>query len=555
MSLVVRHAGQGTVPQARRLPVLWMIVGGISAALAVAFWMMSPGVRFGGSARGLASYRLTGWGTSIQGAQWTHAGAAVPLVGRSGRLEPAGHLAPNESGYVEVMVTGPSYLRWLPWESQTAVAPVSAPAAPRPLVSHVERDTVPGLSVQFSRTVVSVQYRVPGHRLQHLTLPQPSHTVTLPIGTPVPGEQGTVWVQARARTWEPWASAKAVHWAAVPYLDASASATQPIQPTTPLTVQFSQPVRHPHLSAWTVRPAVSGAWHEVSPTTFSFTPSGPGGYGPGALVEVTIPGGAAGPVARSGSVIAHAGETLRWTTPPGSILRLQELLAVEGYLPVSWKPQSLSSTPTLAGEDSTIYSPPAGLFTWKYAHLPKQLQALWTPGQMSPVTQGAIMQFERANGLPVDGIAGPEVWGALIRDRIAGETSPWPYTYISVTESSPETVELWVGNRLLLTTKANTGIPATPTYLGTFPIYERLRFQIMRGKNPNGTRYADPVYWINYFKGSDAVHGFVRASYGFPQSLGCVEVPPAMAQTIFNQVHYGTLVTVNPPGIPPAPAS
>jgi hypothetical protein len=33
------------------------------------------------------------------------------------------------------------------------------------------------------------------------------------------------------------------------------------------------------------------------------------------------------------------------------------------------------------------------------------------------------------------------------------------------------------------------------------------------------------VYWINYFNGGDAVHGFVRASYGFPQSLGCVELP------------------------------
>ena len=163
------------------------------------------------------------------------------------------------------------------------------------------------------------------------------------------------------------------------------------------------------------------------------------------------------------------------------------------------------------------------------------------------------MQFERANGLPVDGIAGPDVWKALLRDRLANRVSPWPYTYISVTESHPETLELWVNNQLVMTTLTNTGIPATPTYLGTFPIYERLTFQIMRGKNPNGTRYADPVYWINYFKGGDAVHGFVRASYGFPQSLGCVEVPPSTAQKIYRQVHYGTLVTVNPVGVPPAP--
>nr|WP_275107397.1 L,D-transpeptidase family protein [Sulfobacillus harzensis] len=172
---------------------------------------------------------------------------------------------------------------------------------------------------------------------------------------------------------------------------------------------------------------------------------------------------------------------------------------------------------------------------------------------MSVVTKGAIMQFERANNLPVDGIAGPEVWKALFADQLQNKVSPWPYTYISVTESQPETLELWSNNQLVMKTLANTGIPATPTYLGTFPVYERLKFQIMRGKNPNGVPYADPVYWINYFKGGDAVHGFVRASYGFPQSLGCVEVPPSVAQKIYAQVHYGTLVTVNPVGVPPAP--
>ena len=66
----------------------------------------------------------------------------------------------------------------------------------------------------------------------------------------------------------------------------------------------------------------------------------------------------------------------------------------------------------------------------------------------------------------------------------------------------------------------------------------------MRGTNPNGTPYADSVSWVNYFNGSDAVHGFVRASYGFPQSVGCVELPPATAGKIFPQLMVGDLVTV-----------
>jgi lipoprotein-anchoring transpeptidase ErfK/SrfK len=68
----------------------------------------------------------------------------------------------------------------------------------------------------------------------------------------------------------------------------------------------------------------------------------------------------------------------------------------------------------------------------------------------------------------------------------------------------------------------------------------------MSGTNPNGTKYHDLVHWINYFLGSEAVHGFVRAAYGFPQSLGCVELPVPTAAKVFPQVHIGTLVTVMP---------
>jgi len=72
----------------------------------------------------------------------------------------------------------------------------------------------------------------------------------------------------------------------------------------------------------------------------------------------------------------------------------------------------------------------------------------------------------------------------------------------------------------------------------------------MQGVNPNGTPYADPVHWINYFDGGEAVHGFPRASYGFPQSLGCVELPLNVAPIVYSHVHYGTLVTVLPAGAP-----
>ena len=69
----------------------------------------------------------------------------------------------------------------------------------------------------------------------------------------------------------------------------------------------------------------------------------------------------------------------------------------------------------------------------------------------------------------------------------------------------------------------------------------------MKGTNPDGSKYADPVYWISYFNGGDAVHYFDRASYGFYQSLGCVELPWTPAKFIWSYLTYGTLVTVTGP--------
>jgi hypothetical protein len=43
------------------------------------------------------------------------------------------------------------------------------------------------------------------------------------------------------------------------------------------------------------------------------------------------------------------------------------------------------------------------------------------------------------------------------------------------------------------------------------------------------------------------VHYFPRASYGWQQSLGCVELPYNQAKFIWPYLTYGTLVTVTAP--------
>jgi lipoprotein-anchoring transpeptidase ErfK/SrfK len=66
----------------------------------------------------------------------------------------------------------------------------------------------------------------------------------------------------------------------------------------------------------------------------------------------------------------------------------------------------------------------------------------------------------------------------------------------------------------------------------------------MRGLMPDGTPYADPVQFVSFFHGDYAVHSIDRASYGSPQSLGCVELPLSEARQVWPYLTYGTLVTV-----------
>ncbi len=545
------HARHRAAPRLRHIPGWGLAsLAGVGLLAAVTYLMLpSAHLTLGGP--GIAELSSGGLKSELMGASFTSGGHSIPLNLKGSALMPSGKVKPGTSGIVVARVQGPGILHFLPWDTQTVRLEASAPSLPR-VSRRVTRPLHSGLTLKLGQSVTALRYQTPGGAIRTIRWQEPRNTVTIPLPAPAPGTHGTVTLWAKARAWENFASATAVDWSTVPYVTASTPQTQ-ITPTGQLTVNFSQPIKKANLAHWKVAPTTAGAWHRVSATEFAFTPSAPDGIGPGALAEVTIPGGSQGPQALTGSAL-EAPAVIKWTTAPGSVLRLQQLLALEGYLPVKWTAADSVANPTTSYETSTIYNPPSGKFTWAYPNLPSQLAALWAPGQMSVVTKGAIMQFEAVNGLPVDGIAGPEVWKTLIADRIAGRVNPHPYTYISVTETLPETLQLWVGNHLLMTTPTNTGIPVTPTYLGTFPIYERLAFQIMRGKNPNGVRYADPVYWIDYFKGGDAVHGFVRASYGFPQSLGCVEVPPAVSQTIYNTVNYGTLVTVNPAGVPPAPA-
>ncbi len=302
-----------------------------------------------------------------------------------------------------------------------------------------------------------------------------------------------------------------------------------------ISVQFSTDLA-PGSPMPTLSPRVTGAWAALSPSLLEFQATGP--LVPGATETITVPGGASGVVASEGQHLAQT-VTSQFTVAPGSILRLQQLLAELGYLPLTFTPASPLTSPTQEGNDQV------GSFSWRWPDQPLALLTLWTPGVNNVITQGAVTNFESQNGLKTDGIAGPQVWTDLLAAVQSGRGDALPWDYVLVKQSLPESATVYRDGAAIYSTPVNTGVAGAPTENGTWPVFARYTVTTMKGTNPDGSHYVDPgIPWVSYFHGGDALHGFVRGSYGFPQSDGCVEMPIANAEVVFPLTPLGTLVTV-----------
>jgi peptidoglycan hydrolase-like protein with peptidoglycan-binding domain len=299
-----------------------------------------------------------------------------------------------------------------------------------------------------------------------------------------------------------------------------------------ISVEFSLPLGT-HSPTPTLSPAVAGTWEVVTPSTYDFVATAP--LVPFTTETVTVP---AGVTSASGKQLSRP-VTTEFTVAQGSELRLQQLLAQLGYLPVGFTPAGSLTAPQEAAQAQQ------GSFTWRFAE-PAALTNLWTVGTGNVITTGAVMNFESRLGLRTDGVAGPAVWSQLLAAAQAGTVDPASYNYVDVSKSLPETATVYVNGNEVYSTLANTGVAAAATADGTFPVYARYISTTMTGTNPDGSHYSDPgIPWVSYFNGGDALHGFNRSSYGFPQSDGCVEMPPSHAAVVFPYTPIGTLVTVS----------
>ena len=181
-----------------------------------------------------------------------------------------------------------------------------------------------------------------------------------------------------------------------------------VGPNIPVVVTYN---RAPSLGVPrpTISPNAPGHWARGAADQLVFKPTGY--WEPGTTYRVLVPA--------PGGTLAAAIAVVTFTTALPSVLTLQQYLAMLGYLPLRFTPTGdipnrkavLQREPT--SPNLVPQAPAAAVFTWAYPDIPGSLWAQWHRGHPNVVTTGAVIQFELAQGLGPDGVAGPLVWGAL----------------------------------------------------------------------------------------------------------------------------------------------
>jgi lipoprotein-anchoring transpeptidase ErfK/SrfK len=154
-----------------------------------------------------------------------------------------------------------------------------------------------------------------------------------------------------------------------------------------------------------------------------------------------------------------------------------------------------------------------------------------------------------------DGSPGAATWpqepGSPAPTEVSDQPSPIP------APASPEGIdeERWIdvdlsdqrltayeGDTPVHSFLVSSGLPATPTPVGQFRIWIKLRYDDMAGAD----YYIKDVPFVMYFHEGYGLHGVTwHGNFGHPMSHGCVNLPTAEAEWLFGFADIGTLVNIH----------
>jgi len=306
--------------------------------------------------------------------------------------------------------------------------------------------------------------------------------------------------------------------------------------TSPLKVTMSGPPA-PDSPPPTLHPTVAGTWSIVGNAEV-FTPTST--LEPCSSYTLTV--WAHTHVTNGRELGRRHTVGLNVACPP--IAGVQMALARLGYLGAKFHPRYTVHIPSgreTRGEAAALaFHPPRGALAPDPSDAPPV-----DIGHLDATTRGALTVYQDDHGISATGEPNHDTWASLLSAETADRHNRTPYTWVSVSESIPETLHVHRGHHVVFSTPVNTGVPGAETERGIFPIYSRFTSTTMSGTDVDGTKYVVPgVPWVNYFNGGDAVHCYPRASYGTPQSNGCVELPIEAAHTVFGMLALGDIVVV-----------
>jgi hypothetical protein len=525
--------------------IMFLLLTAVGAFIVSAFALSGAGIEEDPSSLGKVSTDTFGGSVESVKATAVKSGADVPVKMQGDLIVPTGKLHPGEEVAIEVTVKRPSVIGTVAGGTKTLNTTYVAPAAKlEQRWLSVKEGKNPRL--EFSRPISELVYGTEGE-MKHRRFDKPRSSVSLGKQPPA----GSVEVKWAATKWEHPGKTKTVTWfpaTGKPTIATAPIAGSTISASTPIEITFSKPVKKilgsedPKLS-----PEVDGKWSQPSPHTLKFVPSG---FGVPLAADLKVELPEEMEIVQADGSTVNASE-IGWEVPAGSQTRLVQMLAELGYLPYKFTGEIVKKTPEAQVAAATTETP-KGHFTPRWNNIPAGLNEIWQ-NEREVLIEGALMSYQEREGLKIDGIAGQEVWQSLMQSVIDGKVKPEKgaangYTWVPVSEASPESVNVWHnGKWVLKDIAANTGIPGAETELGTHSVYLRYEETTMSGENPDGSKYNDPgIMWVSYFYGGDALHAFDRASYGSPQSLGCVEMPLEDAAAVWPYTPIGTPVTVSP---------
>jgi lipoprotein-anchoring transpeptidase ErfK/SrfK/vancomycin resistance protein YoaR len=168
----------------------------------------------------------------------------------------------------------------------------------------------------------------------------------------------------------------------------------------------------------------------------------------------------------------------------------------------------------------------------QWVDLPNTVAALWA----ASTTDARTVDLRLAPDSPISAPAAPPI------------SPPGQGKWIAVNVTA-QTIVAYEGDWPVFSGRVSTGLPRTPTPVGTFRVFLKLLADDMQGGSyALGDYYYLPkVPYVMYFAdGGYAIHGtYWHNNFGNPMSHGCVNLPTDNARWMYEWAPMGTTVVVH----------